>query len=258
MVMTVKIKFKNSKILLDVVDALNAIIDETIINLTPDAFIITAMDPSRICMLEFLIKKEDFEIYQCDKNYNLGLDLDDIWKILKRKNDNESLEFIFEEAEQRIKIKMRDEEKDRVRTFRLSLIDVEVTEIPIESLFEIDFPSTVILNTKTIDTAVKDGEIYSEYITITAEEKVGITFSAIGQIGSMDTIIGIDTLIKPILVGIVSASYGIKYLKAILRASSLMTLIKISLKTDYPIKMVFKFNDYGILYFFLAPRVDDD
>ena len=254
--MTVKIKFKSSKILLSVIDALSNIIDETIINLTPDAFIIVAIDPSRICMLEFVIKKEDFEIYECDKNYNLGLNLDDLQKILSRKNNNESLEIIFEEAEQKIKIKMRDEEKDRLRTFRLSLITVEVEEVPINDLLKIKFPSTVMLNPETVTNAVKDGEIYSEYITITAEENIGITFGAIGQIGNMDTKIGIDTLIKPVLVGIESASYGIKYLKAILKASSLTKIIKISLKTDYPIKMVFKFNDYGILYFFLAPRID--
>ncbi|MCK4479336.1 MAG: DNA polymerase sliding clamp, partial [Candidatus Lokiarchaeota archaeon] len=82
--MTFTLKLENSRILKGIVETLASIIDETEFRVTPKEFTISAMDPSRICLLKLSIKKENFDEYQCDKDSKVGLNLDDLDKILKR------------------------------------------------------------------------------------------------------------------------------------------------------------------------------
>ena len=59
--MTFTLKLENSRILKGIVETLASIIDETEFRVTPKEFTISAMDPSRICLLKLSIKKENFD-----------------------------------------------------------------------------------------------------------------------------------------------------------------------------------------------------
>ena len=61
--MSFTLKLDNSRILKVITETLSSIIDETEFKVTPKEFIITAMDPSRICLLKLVIKKESFDDY---------------------------------------------------------------------------------------------------------------------------------------------------------------------------------------------------
>jgi proliferating cell nuclear antigen len=135
------IKKENSRILKGIVETLSSIIDEANLKITPGEFSITAMDPSRICLLKLIIKEDAFDEFKCSKESKVGLNLDDFDKILKRSSANDSVEIDFNEKDQKIKIKMKREEKDRVRSFSLNLLDVEIEEVPIENLLKIEYDS---------------------------------------------------------------------------------------------------------------------
>ena len=136
--MTFTLKLENSRILKGIVETLASIIDETEFRVTPKEFTISAMDPSRICLLKLSIKKENFDDYQCDKESKVGLNLDDLDKILKRSAANDSVEIDFNETEQKIKIKMQREGITRTRTFSLALLDIDIEEIPMDNLLKIE------------------------------------------------------------------------------------------------------------------------
>ena len=65
--MSFTLKLENSRILKGIIETLASIIDETEFRVTPKEFTISAMDPSRICLLKLSIKKDDFDDYQCSK-----------------------------------------------------------------------------------------------------------------------------------------------------------------------------------------------
>ena len=79
--MSFHFKLENSKILKVIIETLSSIIDETEFLVTPKEFTISAMDPSRICLLKLSIKRENFDGYECKKETNVGLNLDDLDKI---------------------------------------------------------------------------------------------------------------------------------------------------------------------------------
>ena len=256
--MSFTLKLENSRILKGIVETLASIIDETEFRVTPKEFTISAMDPSRICLLKLSLKKDDFDDYQCSKESKVGLNLDDLDKILKRSAANDSVEIDFNETDQKIKIKMQREGVSRTRTFSLALLDIDIEEIPMDNLLKIEYPSNWVIDTDFLVEAIKDAEIYSEILNINANEGQGLIFSSSGQIGEMEYDLNEDDLIESELQGSSSGAYSLTFLKAILKIASITEKLEISLKTDHPLKMNFDLLEGGKLSYFLAPRVEEE
>ncbi len=256
--MSFTLKLENSRILKGIVETLASIIDETEFRVTPKEFTISAMDPSRICLLKLSIKKDDFDDYQCSKESKVGLNLDDLDKILKRSSANDSVEIEFNETDQKIKIKMQREGISRTRTFSLALLDIDIEEIPMDNLLKIEYPSNWVIDTDFLVEAIKDAEIYSEILNINANEGQGLIFSSSGQIGEMEYELNEEDLIESALQGSSSGAYSLTFLKAILKIASITEKLEISLKTDHPLKMNFDLLEGGKLSYFLAPRVEEE
>jgi len=255
--MSFTLKLENSRILKGIVETLASIIDETEFKVTPKEFTISAMDPSRICLLKLSIKKEGFDEYKCTKDSKVGLNLDDLDKILKRSAANDSVEIDFNEKDQKIKIKMQREGTSRVRTFSLALLDIDIEEIPMENLLNIEYPSKWVLDPDFLVEAIKDAEIYSEILNMKSIENQGLIFSSSGQIGEMNYELDLDELIEIDISGTSSGAYSLTFLKAILKIAPITEKLEISLKTDHPLKMIFNLLEGGELNYFLAPRVEE-
>ncbi|MHA2390377.1 MAG: proliferating cell nuclear antigen (pcna) [Promethearchaeota archaeon] len=256
--MSFTLKLENSRILKGIVETLASIIDETEFRVTPKEFTISAMDPSRICLLKLAIKKDDFDDYKCNKESKVGLNLDDLDKILKRSAINDSVEIDFNETAQKIKIKMQREGISRTRTFSLALLDIDIEEIPMDNLLKIEYPSKWVIEPDFLVEAIKDAEIYSEILNINANEGQGLIFSSSGQIGEMEYDLNEDDLIESELQGTSSGAYSLTFLKAILKIASITEKLEISLRTDHPLKMNFDLLEGGKLSYFLAPRVEEE
>jgi len=255
--MSFTLKLENSRILKGIVETLASIIDETEFRVTPKEFTISAMDPSRICLLKLSIKKDNFDDYKCSKDSKVGLNLDDLDKILKRSAANDAVEIDFNEKDQKIKIKMQREGTSRTRTFSLALLDIDIEEIPMENLLNIEYSSKWVIDPDFLVEAIKDAEIYSEILNIKSIEDQGLVFSSTGQIGEMNYELELDELIETDITGTSSGAYSLTFLKAILKISSITEKLEISLKTDHPLKMIFDLLEGGELFYFLAPRVEE-
>ena len=255
--MSFTLKLDNSRILKGIVETLASIIDETEFRVTPKEFMITAMDPSRICLLKLTIKKENFDDYKCSAESKVGLNLDDLDKILKRSAANDSVEIDFNQKDQKIKIKMRREGTSRTRTFSLALLDIDIEEIPMDNLLSIEYPSKWVIDPDFLVEAIKDAEIYSEILNMKSAESQGLTFSSSGQIGEMNYELELDELLENEISGTSSGAYSLTFLKAILKIAPITEKLEISLKTDHPLKMIFDLLEGGELDYFLAPRVEE-
>lgn len=251
-----ELKLENSKILRAIIETLSSIIDETEIKITPDEFIITAMDPSRICLLKLIIKNEDFDKFEADGEFKLGLNLDDLEKIMKRSSSSDSIKLIHKTVENKIKIIMQREGTSRARTFTLTLLDLEIEEIPMENLLSIKYPSSWVIDPDFFIEAIKDAEIYSEILNMKSEEEIGLTFSSYGQIGEMIYNIGLDDFIETDIQSTERGSYSLTFLRAIMKIATITERLEVSLKTDNPIKIIFNLLEGGELSYFLAPRVE--
>jgi len=252
-----KIKLKNVQKIKTVIEILSNIIEETEIKVDPKKFIIQAMDPSRICLLKILLRKEDFDIYECENDHQICLNLCDLTKIMKRASLKDNIEFIYENDSNIIKIKMSREGSTRNRTFSLSLLDLEFEEIPLDSLLKIQYNSTWIIYPDILEEAIKDAEIYDDTFNIKAFEKK-ITLSAFGTIGEMLYEFGTDDLIDLKIEDEATVTYSLDFLKNILKIAPITEEMECSIKTDHPFKLKFILKEGGEILYFLAPRVKDE
>lgn len=253
-----EIKLDNSKIIRSLIDTLSSIIDETELQVTPDTFLIKAMDPSRICLIKVEIPKESFDEYECDDEYKIGINLDDFNKIVSRSSSNDSLKLKHTKKDQKVKIIMQDNtDSQRVRTFSLALLDIDIEEVPMDNLLSIEYPTNWVISPDFLNEAIKDAEIYSEIMHIYITENEGLTFTSSGQIGEMEYCLGIEDLIDAELDEDGTGAYSLVFLKAILKITKITEKLDISLKTDHPLKMIFSLLEGGELSYFLAPRVEE-
>ena len=251
------LKLENSKIIKVIIETLSSIIDETEFYITPKEFTISAMDPSRICLLKLELAKGDFDEFKCETECKIGLNLDDLKKILKRCGPNDTIMLEYAEKDQKLKIKMQAGESSRIRTFSLTLLDIDIEEIPMENLMKIEFPTKWTMDAALLIEALKDAEIYSEILNMKTIEGEGLMFSSVGQIGEMEYELGIDDLIDHEFTETNTGAYSLTFLKSILKISNITEKLEISLRSDHPIKFVFTLIEGGVLNYFLAPRVEE-
>lgn len=252
-----ELTLENSRILKSIAETLASIIDETEIIVTPEEFMIRAMDPSRICLLQVIMEKKDWDKYNCKSKQKLGINLEDLNKIMKRASPKDTITLLFIPEEEKLKIKMRREGDTRIRVFSLSSLKLDVEDIPLENLLNIDYSTILVINVSILEEALKDAEIYSESFTIKSLKDEGINFSSVGIIGEMLYELSSDELIELDITEDTTGSYSIEFLKSILKLKAITEKLEVSLKTDHPAKLVFNIIEGGIADFFLAPRVEE-
>ncbi|MFX0020636.1 MAG: proliferating cell nuclear antigen (pcna) [Promethearchaeota archaeon] len=261
--MSFSLKLEDSRILRGIIETLASFIEESEFKVSPKEFEITAFDDSMVSLLKFSMKKEDFDDYNCSKEFKISLNLDDLDKILKRSATDDTIEVEFQESEQKIKIKMKKRDSKRVRTFSLSLLDTDKQEVSIDNLQKIEYFVNWVMSPPDFTPdllveAIKDAEIYSDILNVKADEKNGLVFNSTGQIGEMEYNIELDDLPEKKIEETEMGAYSITFLKKILKLASITEKLEIFLKTDYPLKMIFTLINGGILNYFLAPRVEKD
>lgn len=254
---SVMIKLENSKVLKSIVETLASIIDEVNIVITPNEFSIKAMDPSRICLLQLTMEKENFDEYNCSKECNIGLNLDDLDKIMKRSSANDTITLSYQEEDRKIKIKMQKGETERARTFGLVLIDVDIEDVPMDNLLKTEYPSSWSFDPDILVEAIKDAEIYSDVLNIEAIEKIGLKFTSSGQIGEMEYQLDLDEFIDVDLSKTQKGAFSITFLKSVMKLANITENLKIFLKGDHPLQMLFNLLEGAELNYFLAPRVEE-
>ena len=79
-----ELKLDNAKHWRDCIDAIVSLIDEGLFSISPEGITLKAMDPSGISMVSFTMPKKAFSKYEIEKAVSIGLNLDNLSKILAR------------------------------------------------------------------------------------------------------------------------------------------------------------------------------
>ncbi|MFX0031912.1 MAG: proliferating cell nuclear antigen (pcna) [Candidatus Hodarchaeota archaeon] len=261
--MSFLLKLDDSRILRGIIETFASFSDESEFKVSSKDFEITSYDESMVSLIKFTMDKDKFDDYKCAKEHKISLNIDDLDKILKRSTIDDSIELEFQETDQKIKIKMKNKSSKRIRTFSLSVLGTTKEEVSIDKLQQIEYLATWAMTPPDFSPdllvdAIKDAEIYSDILNIKVDENSGLTFNSSGQIGEMEYNIELDDLPEKKIKETEIGAYSISFLKKILKLASITEKLDIFLKTDYPLKMIFNILNGGILYYFLAPRVDKD
>jgi len=228
----------------DIVNTVSSIIEEAPFEVKEQGIYMRAMDPSHISMLDIEIPKEMFDEFSIDKEISLGIDMDEMRKIMYRAKPSDIL--VVNAEESKIHMTFIGESK---RKFGLPIIDVleKRSKLP-----EIPFTATVKLNSDIFQDGIKDASVVADHITFEAR-KDSFLIKAQGDTSDIETVNEKDSMIEYDVKEEAKATFNLSYLSDI--SKSIYGTMVIKLGSDVPLMLEFDI-DKAKVKFVLAPRIE--
>jgi len=238
------IKLENPGLLSRVVEIISELVIEVKIHVNEEGLSITAMDPANVSMVKFLLPKGFFSVFETD-NEVLGIDLDNLKRILKRSGPASSL--VLERKGNLLNIQIHDRIK---RNFNLSLIEIESEE---RDMPEMEFSSMVELNSSDFIDSVEDCMVVADACSFIIKEGKFI-IEAKGLNSAMSEFSGDEAKISA---ESCKSRYSLEYLQKFIKGAKLSEKTVLKFANDHPLRIDIK-NDFMDLSFLLAPRVENE
>jgi proliferating cell nuclear antigen len=264
-------KMQDSKILKGMVDAVSAIIDETYFVAGETGLNLSAMDESHICFMGAHLPKALFDAgYECPRQAKMGINLEDLTKVMKRGGASDAIEFKHAVDGEKFQVLMKGK---GTRTFILRLVDIDEEKLPPTAELDVQFDAKVTLDVGVLDEAIKDAEIYQDTLEVQIN-KDGVRFSAEGEVGDiayelpkgqLDAAViqteRVDETGKAVPVPPARGVFSLSFLKNILKIKAITDKVTLSLAENVPLKLEFPVvnpnnNEQGTVWYYLAPRVE--
>ena len=236
-----------------ITNVISTLVEEASFEATVEGIQFRAMDPSHVAMADLNWPNASFEKYECDKPFKLTLRIEELSKLIKRANQNNSISISAENDEyMAVNIENGYKKKFQIRLIESSYVPQQVPKLDLDSKIHMD---------KSIfDNTLIDVDAVADHITIETTQDQ-ITFSGNGDSGKAAITLnkedkGINELTSK---KESKSTYSLQYLISILKAiGSSSETITAEYSEGMPFKMEFKLGESGgFINFYLAPRIDN-
>jgi proliferating cell nuclear antigen len=238
-------RWKNS------IDAIVNLIDEGQLEINAEGLLLRAMDPSQIAMVAFSMPKSAFLEYEVSGSSKIGLNFDNLSKILARTRGKEQLEISDEDN----KLVLRFLEGKRKRSFKVPLMDLP-PGVQKEPSIKHDVQISVGAN--QFKETLRDAALVSSHLTLEANED-GFKIEVHGD--SADLKVESEKTSEEIIslkaTAPARATFPLQYLEDITKACPDDKPIHINLKSNAPVKIEYEVESAKCVYY-LAPRIDTE
>ena len=226
------------------IEAIASLIDEGTLQIAKTGLKLRAMDPSQIALVDFKMPESSFEKYEVEKETSIDLDFAELSKITKRARAEDKIELSLDK---KFTMNFVGETK---RRFNLGIIE-STTQAPKEP--SIEFTAEIKIGANVLKEALKDSELVSNHISISADE--GFTIKAEGDTGSVDIEIPKESIMSIDVKEKARAVFSLDQLDSLLRAADQGSIIMLKLRSDAPLKLEYAIGEGRVIYY-LAPRIE--
>ncbi len=244
-----KLVFFDARIWRYVVSAISKIIEEGAFVATSEGLRFKAMDPSHVVMIDYFIPASAFEEYEVKGEEIIGVNFEDVAKIMRRATKEDKLGLEVEDPKLIISLIGKG-----VRKFVLPQLSLTVETLPEP---QIEFNTKVKMLSDLFKDMVKDLEPIGDilYLESTEEE---FKARAASDLGEAEIIVNKESenILELEVKEPSKASYSIDYFVDIATASNAADVVNIYFSTDMPSKIEFELPQEGRLTFYVAPRVE--
>ena len=238
------VKLENPGLLSRVVEIISELVTEVRIKVNESGLSITAMDPANVSMVKFVLPKKSLSVFETGEEV-LGINLDNLKRILKRSSSSSSL--VMERKKNLLNIQIHDKIK---RNFNLSLIDIESEE---KEFPQLEFSSVVELNSLDLSDSIEDCLVVADACSFIIDNGKFI-IEAKGLYSAMSEFSGDDAKINA---ENCKSRYSLEYLQKFIKGARLSEKMTLKFANDHPLRMEIK-NEFMELSFLLAPRVETE
>ncbi|MDD5317104.1 MAG: proliferating cell nuclear antigen (pcna) [Candidatus ainarchaeum sp.] len=243
-----EMELEDAKFWKDCVDAIVNLIDEGVLEVKPEGITLKAMDSSQIAMVSFSVPKSSFVSYKVESAEKIGLNFDNLGKILARTRGKERLRMSSEEN--RLELDFSD---GTTRKFKVPLLDLSVG---VQKEPKIEYDATVKINGGQFKEILRDASLVSSHIALEATE-AGFFVEARGDSADMrvENAKSAQTVSEVQARKPARATFPLQFLDDISKSCPNEGSMTIHLKNNAPVKVEYAIGDASLTYY-LAPRID--
>ena len=236
----------------DVIDAAHAIVDECRIHLDTDEFVIRAVDPANVAMIDEDVSADAFEAYDTDCG-EIGINLERLSEVIDIADNNDDLvQFDLDPKTRKLAVQVNAVE------YTLALIDPESIRAE-PDIPDLDLPATVSMDEAEFKRAIRAADMVSDHIALQVDEREECFIAnAEGDTDDVDLELSGDDL-EDADWGSAYSLFSLEYLKDLRKPIPTDTVVRMQLGEEFPIKLTFELADGAVgVEFLVAPRIQSD
>lgn len=231
-------------------EVLKDIINDVNIYFTDKGVSILTLDVARVTLIHMNLNPENFEEYECPTNIVAGLNMANVFKLLKSVSSQDTI-YAKIEGRDFMDISIENSEKKTLTEFRLKLLDIneDILELP-------NIHMDVVTTIPSIDfqRIARDMGNLSTEMTILRYDNI-LDLSCIGDFANQKTQIEL-----PERVSKTGNTFNLKYINLFARATSMSSSVQIiqdSSNDEMPVIFRYAIANLGDIKFYLAPKIVD-
>lgn len=229
------------------------VITEGVFQFTPDGLKLVAADPAMVAMVDFVMEDEAFGAYDCGEDAKIGINIEDLYNIVRRAGSNDSLILEMDEDGSKLQVTITN---NSTRKFSLSLLNLDESDVP--STSDLEFAARADLKTSVLADAVGDASVVGDSVTFETDGGALLVRSE-GDNSHTEFRIeqGSDGLMD-FEDGEARSMFSLDYLNKIIKAKKLSDTVTLQMGDDFPMRIDFEIPEKVRLGFILAPRIEED
>ncbi|MFB6203461.1 MAG: proliferating cell nuclear antigen (pcna) [Candidatus Nanohaloarchaea archaeon] len=249
-----KATIEDTGLLKDSMKTISDLISEGLFQLEDDGIKLVAADPAMVALVDFRLEEEAFEEYELDEETKIGLNLENLYSILRRTKSDDTITFEVRDDDSKFYITM---EGASTREFSLPILNLSEDDIP--STDDLDFSFEAELSTSIVEDAIKDAMVVSDSVVVEADSDT-ITISSEGDQSNVEFNLSSDSdaVIEIEKDGHGKSMFSLDYLSDMVGAKKLADTVAVKMGEDFPMRMEFEQPDRARLSFVLAPRIEEE
>lgn len=246
-------ELSDPKLLKDALQSISNLITEGVFQVSQDGVRLVAADPAMVAMVDFELEPDAFETFECEEDTHIGVNIEDLYSIVRRAGSGETLVLELDEEERNLDITMQNGSE---RSFSIALLNLDEEDIP--STDDLEFSVSADLSTDVLSDAVGDASVVGDAVTVSADPEA-VQLVAEGDSSQVETTIrqGSQGLMDLEADGEVRSMFSLDYLNKMMKAEKLTDSMHVRLGDDFPMRMEFQVPEKLQLSFILAPRIEE-
>ena len=253
---------KQGMIIKKMVGAIVDLIETVNFDCTEEGIFMQAMDSSCVSLISLFLGRGGFVKYKIDHRCILGINIRCLQKILNCSEDKDSISFKSSDDNDTIRFIFESENKARVSTFDMRLMDIDSDYL---SIPEMKHDCVVKMLSTEFRRICRNMSMLGDTVSITIT-KENMKFSVSGDTGKGDVTLKNSNTADQNSKGavameirkIVKKAFALRYLYFFTKATSLSETVKLCISSETPLMVEYKIENVGHIRYYLAPKIDDD
>ncbi|XP_058202518.1 proliferating cell nuclear antigen-like [Rhododendron vialii] len=256
-----ELRLVQGSLLKKVLESIKDLVNDANFDCSATGFSLQAMDSSQVAVVALLLKSEGFEHYRCDRNISMGMNLNNMAKMLKCAGDDDIITLKADDGSDTVTFMFESPTQDKIADFEMKLMDINIERLGFP---EADYQAIVRMPSSEFARICKDLSSIGNTVVISVTNE-GVRFSTRGDIGTAKVVCRQNAMVdKPEEATIiemnepVSLTFALRYMNSFTKATPLSGTVTLSLSSELPVVVEYRIAEMGYIRFYLAPKIEED